>query len=114
MIDNLISSYRPITTEYKKQSIILYVASHNNIFYVNINSLCNTHKLTVDKWKRQITTNNLIKNSSPFKPYISDKINGTWISKTLFISFGNWIGTKIPSLNNFGTYINTHLPTLYN
>ena len=114
MIDNIISSYRPITTEYKKQSIILYVASHNNIFYVNINSLCNTHKLTVDKWKRQITTNNLIKNSSPFKPYISDKINGTWISKTLFISFGNWIGTKIPSLNNLGTYINTHLPTLYN
>jgi hypothetical protein len=107
MIHILNSSYIPVTAEYKKQSIILYITLHKNIYYININNLCNTYKLTVDKWKRQLKTtltiNNLINTSHPFKPFVSDKTNGTWISKSLFVSFGNWLGEKIPNLEKFGT-----------
>ena len=80
-IDILINSYIPININFNNTSIFLYITKH----YLNINSLCNTLEVTVDKWKRLKKINELI-NTQP-NSFYSNKNKGSWISKSLYEDF---------------------------
>ena len=117
MINILNRSFIPIQVEHKDSTILVYVATYNKRIYLNINSLCDSKNITVNKWKRRKIVRDLIKDldnrSTIFKPVFSLKNKGTWIIKDLVKDFGNWFGEKKIGFTDLGTFLDKNLVSLY-
>ena len=112
-MQSIIQHHIPIHLTYKDVTQILFVASHDNCLYINVNSIYSE----INKWKRGANVKDMIselnKRSPSFKSYFSIKNQGTWIILELFENFGNWLHRKDTNMAGFGTYTKNHLQELY-
>ena len=125
-IKQLYRNYIPLNFTYKnslRRIIISFIKKENTThLYFNIKFLC-IDKFTPEKWKRQASIiskiSDLARTMKPVEPYIADSNRGTWIHRSLFDEFGDWLGkinqkqNEDDTLLGFGTYVKNNIDTIY-
>lgn len=106
----------PIEITVSGVQITIYVSIvDDKHYFINASTLLPQYT-TMDTWKREPNTVNLIatlKTTYKTDVYYSLKNLGTWMIAELFINYGNWLGTLNPLLENFGSDIVTNIDDIY-